>query len=222
MAGTLKDLDRTLLELEKAIIAEGPSIAKELAVNASALAQARIQKEGVAGKSYSTSQMLATLSMFNRKAAFKPTEIGSELGRGADGKLVKGGKRNDKGEIAAKAKAKKRWLWIRFPGAKKAVPVMILPGGYKELRKLNGLQTGVVDLTFTGRMFQNIKILRQEKAGSETFLAIIGATDKENKGKLAGNAKKYGNFLAPDKEEIVVLQDIQARRITEIIKRVLG
>jgi hypothetical protein len=218
----LTDLESKLAELEKEILLQGPKIAAEIAVNALALAKNRIQSEsGIVGKQYSTKPMLATLSMFNRKAGFEPTEIGSELGRDEFGKLIKGGKRNKKGEIAKKKNAKKRFLWLKFPKAKKAVPVMILPGGYKELRKLNGLQTSKVDLTFSGRMFQNLKLLEPRNSGAK-FLAVIGAKDKENKDKLSGNFIRYGDFLAPTNDETEVLQTVQLNRLRSIFQKVLG
>jgi hypothetical protein len=98
---------------------------------------------------------------------------------------------------------------------------MILPGGYKELRTLNGRQVGHVDLSFFGRMWQNTKLVDRKNQGFK-FLAIIGATTKEDKAKLAGNRDRYGDFLAPTKEELQVLQQIQLNRLTEIFRKVLG
>jgi hypothetical protein len=213
-----------LARLQEEILKEGPRIAQELAVNALALSKNRIQTEGVKGRQYSTREMLATESMFNRKKGFKPTEIEStEIGRIGKRKFVPGGFRQPTtGKVDQRgANRKKRWLWIKFPKAKKAVPVMVLPGGYKQLRQLNGLQTGFVDLTFSGRMFQNIKLLEPKSKGL-TFLAFIGATNLENQQKFFGLSRKYGRFMDPESDEINVLTQIQANRIGDIIKRVLG
>ncbi len=202
MAKGLIDLNAKLELLEQELLKAGPKLAQEIAVNALALSVNRIQTEGVEGKQYSIKPMLATVSMFNKKSAFKPT--------------VKEQKEGEK-----KKPKKKRWVWIKFPKAKKAVPVMILPGGYKELRKLNGLQTAHVDLTFSGRMLQNTKLLKFKERGAQ-FIYFIGASDKEEKVKLAGNNKKYGDFLAPTKEDIPVLQEVNVDAIEKIFKQVLG
>lgn len=220
MARDLNQFIANLTKLEEELRKQGPRIATEIAAAHIGLAVRRIQKEGLPGKSYSTSQMFATESMFNRKDRFKPTEVATELGRDAFGKLVKGGVRNKKGEVARKGR-KKRVLWIKFPKARKAVPVMILPGGYKQLRQLNGLQNAKVDLTFSGRMFQNVKVLKPARKADQYF-AIIGVDNPENKGKFAGNAKKYGDFMAPTSKEVPILQEIPQETILKIIEKTLG
>lgn len=198
----LLDLIKALDLLEKEIIKEGPKISEEVAVNASALAIHRIQREGITGKTYSTNMMFATQSMFNRKAAFKPTEVPTKGKPGT-------------------TKKKKRLVWIKFKNARKAVPVMILPGGYKQFRGLNGLQSAHVDLTFTGRMFQNVKILQTKQAGAK-FLSIVGVPDPENKAKFAGNRDRFGDFMAPTKEDQQVINTIPVKRLRTVIKKVLG
>lgn len=214
MSKSLNDLLKDLDKLEAALIKAGPKIAQEVAQNAAALAIHRIQNEGIEGKSYSTKPMFATESNFNIKDRFEPTEIATQLGFDAAGEPVKGGVRTKKGTIK-KSATKKRLLWIKFKGAKKATPVMLLPGGYKQLRQLNGLQTNHVDVTFSGRMIQNIKVLRQESKELK-FLAIVGATQKEEKDKLKANATRYGYFLDPTPDEQKILQPIPF----EIVKNI--
>ncbi len=221
---TLNDLDKRLAQLESEILKEGPRIAQELALNALALSKNRVQTTGIPGKRYSTREMLATESMFNRKKGFKPTEIEStEIGRIGKRNQVAGGFRQPgTGRVDQRgAQRKKRWMWIRFKGAKKAVPVMVLPGGYKQLRQLNGLQANYVDLTFSGRMFQNIKLLEPRNNGSK-FVAYIGGGNQETKNKMKGMNARFGAFLDPDKKDVEILTTIQTNRINEIIKRVLG
>jgi hypothetical protein len=221
---SLDDFDKRLALLESEIIKEGPRIAQEMAISALAMSRLRIQNEGVRGRQYSTKLMLATQSQFNIKARFKPTEIEStEIGRIGFRNQVAGGFRQPgTGRVDRKgATRKKRLMWIKFKGAKKAVPVMVLHGGYKELRRLNGLQTAHVDFTFTGRMFQNIKLLEPKNQGLK-FLAFIGATNLEEKQKLFGLSRRFGTFLDPESDELKVLQQIQANRIQDVVKRVFG
>lgn len=220
MPKDISELLRKFDQLEDIILQRAPDIADEIAQNAAAVVIHRIQTEGLEGQQYSTNFMLATESQFNRKSAFKATEVATTLGRDENGKLVKGGVRNSKGEIN-KRKTGKRLLFIKFPGASKAVPVMLLPGGYKQLRELNGLPSNNVDLTFSGRMFQNIKVLNKEKSGLK-FTSLIGATNQENRDKIRGHRQHYGNFLAPNRKEAITLVEIPKNRINEIFKQVLG
>jgi hypothetical protein len=213
MPKDLTDLANLFDFLEKEILKEGPAIAQEIAINGAALAIHRIQKEGVSGAQYSTNKMLATENMFNRKASFKQSLVEeTRFHRDQEGK-----KKTKNGD---EKKVVKRKLWIKFPRAKKAIPIMILPGGYKQLRELNGLQSAHVDLTFSGRMMQNIKLVAEKQEGAK-FLAVIGATTPEEKKKLYGNHAHYGNFLDPTAEEKKIINPIPLNRIRKIFDKVL-
>lgn len=216
----LNDLDRKLQQLEKNLIAAAPRIITEYAADYAALSIRKIQTEGVDAAQYSTKPMLATASMFNRKASFKPTEVATTLGRGEDGKLIKGGARTKKGNVK-KSGTEARYKWVKFPGAKKAVPVMELQGGYAELRQLNGLQTAHVDLTFSGRELQNIKVLRDAQTG-EKFTAYIGATNEENKKKLEGQNKRYGNFFKVNASDQKLLDEKAVDQFKKVVKDTLA
>jgi hypothetical protein len=217
---TLKDLDKKLQQLEKNLVAAAPRIITEYAADYAALAVREIQTEGVEGAQYSTKPMLATASMFNRKSQFKPTEVATTLGRDEEGKLIKGGARTKKGNVK-KSSTEARFKWVKFPGASKAVPVMELEGGYKELRSLNGLQTGHVDLTFSGRELQNIKVLRSDQ-NSLKFTASIGATNEENKKKLSGQHQRYGNFLKVKPADLLLLDRKAVDQFTKVVTDTLS
>lgn len=212
---SLEDLNKKLELLERNILSAAATIVTEYAADYTAVAIHSLQKEGVDGAKYSTDPMLATASMFNKKAAFKPTVVGTTLGRDDKGKLVKGGVRTKKGNVR-KSSTEDLYKWVKFPGAKKAVPVMELEEGYKELRQLNGLQISHVDLTFTGRMLQNIRVLRDEQKGFK-FLAFIGASNEENKKKMEGLNKRYGNFLKIDNQVQVTLNKKAIKQFTDIV-----
>lgn len=216
---SIDDLDKKLQQLENNLISEAPRIVSEYAVDFTALAIQRLQTDGVKGAEYSTKPMLATQSMFNRKAAFKPDVIGESLGRDETGKLVKGGVRTKKGNIK-KSGTEKKYRWVKFPGASKAVPVMELQEGYKELRELNGLQTGHVDLTFTGRMIQNIKVINNRQEGLK-FLAVIGASDEENKKKMMGMFDRFGDYLTVREQAGEQLKQNAVSKFGDIVKTTL-
>lgn len=217
---TLDDLDKKLQQLEDNLISEAPRIVLQYASDFTALAVQKLQKEGVPGAQYSTKPMLATQNMFNRKSAFKPDVIGVSLGRDENGKLIKGGSRTNKGTVRKKG-TEKRYRWVRFPGASKAVPVMELEEGYKELRELNGLQTAHVDFTFTGRMVQNIGVVSNRQEGLK-FLAVIGASDDENKKKMQGLFKRFGEYLFVQEEVGARLKQDAVIKFGNIVKSTLN
>lgn len=213
---SVDELIKRLAEFERKVIAAAPKITMEMAQNTAALSIRRLQKEGIPGKRYSTKPMLATRDQFNRIDRFKPTPIATLLGRDDSGSLIPGGKRTKKGTVN-KNTTEARVMWIKFKKAKKAVPVMILPGGYEELRKLNGLQTAHVDLTFSGRMTQNVKVL-DSKNQEFKFYSFIGVTQAEEKAKLRGNRDRYGPFLDPTEKEIEIIKPIPFNRIEKLFK----
>lgn len=98
---------------------------------------------------------------------------------------------------------------------------MYLQVGYEELRQVQGLPTNVVNLEYTGRLHQNMKVLDVIQEGTKVQ-AIVGATNEENKKKLNGLNKKFGDFLAITHEISKVIDPIPAKRIAEIIKNTLG
>ena len=235
MAKTLDDLINNLTKLEQELKNQLPKIVAEYAQSAQALVIYKIQhQDGVDNGRYSTKEILVTQSSFLQKAKFKPDVIGTTLGRDEKGKLIAGGSRlgnkkikNNKGEKINAGNIRKSATedllkWIKFPHAKKAVPVMTLPGGYRELRSIQGLQVAHVDLTYSGRMFQNIKILSTENKAEFIVIAMIGGVNKETKDKLLGNYKRFGDFLAITPKIADVVNEIPANRINEIVKTVLG
>jgi hypothetical protein len=211
----MEDISVLISKLERfeaALLGAGQSIAEEMAISAKALIVARVQREGLPDADYSTKLMLATESMFTNKSNFKPTQVGTRLGYDKEKKEVI---RNKKGTINRK-ETKPISLYIKFPKAKKAVPVMVIEGGYKEFRGIDGKQNAFVDLTLTGRMFQNWHIVDVSVIGTKC-VATLGGLDQETKNKLQGHAEKYGDdFLYPNIEEQQILNEVAFDKINEI------
>ena len=88
---------------------------------------------------------------------------------------------------------------------------------YSLKRKDKGRQVGYVDLTDTGRMWNNVQP-RLIASDSDTTTIIVGASDQQNKNKLLGQVKKRGNVLTPSDSEIA---DARAANIARI-KKYLG
>lgn len=83
---------------------------------------------------------------------------------------------------------------------RKKAPIVIdgKPGfiNWKGLRNAQGLQVERVDLTYSGRMFQNIFVIDNKIMGT-LYQAVLGGQDTETINKLRWNYARYGNFLKP-------------------------
>ena len=67
---------------------------------------------------------------------------------------------------------------------------MYLPGGYKELRHVQGMETGFVNLQYSGDLFTDFTKLTIVKD------SVVTKTSREiNKKKIEGLTKKYGQSL---------------------------
>ncbi len=195
MKKNMNDLLIALTKIENEIIESMPNIVKEYAENGLALVINRLHERGIPGESYSQRTTLVTKSVFLQKAKFKPDKVQNKTNK------------------------KKHIKFIKFPRASKAIPVMTLQNGYKQLRDIQGLQTANVDVTYTGRMIQNTKILGVENQGEGKAIAIIGGTNSEVKDKLKWNFLHYGNFLGIKKDIAEVINQIPGNRIRDIFKR---
>lgn len=87
---------------------------------------------------------------------------------------------------------------------------------YVEWRQANGLQVAHRDLTFTGRMFQNVQILGTTRKGN-TWTTIMGATDKENKDKLRWNKEREGDFFVLHPEDDKIIEALANKRLTDLV-----
>lgn len=89
---------------------------------------------------------------------------------------------------------------------------------WAEIRNAHGNQSAFVDLTFTGRMWQNTGIVDTVRVGNN-FITIIGGLDREVKDKLQWNAKRYGTFFIANEEEQKLLAEILENRLTTLIQK---
>lgn len=194
----IQKLDDTILDLEK----EMPLISEELATNAMALIIDRIQKEGLPGKSYSTNKLPAWWFADDKKI----------LNAGGRALLQK----QEKNKLRSVLKQQ----YGENIKLKKGGSVDDLDEGisYHEWRAANGLQVAFIDLTFTGRMFQNVQVLGTIRRG-DNFITILGATDAENKKKLEWNRIRFGDFFILHEEDQKIIQQLGELRVNTIIKK---
>lgn len=153
----------------------------KVAISAFSLLRQRIQESGVNAKGakfapYSTKPILVGCKTFIQKSACN-TVFGSKEKR-------------------------KSLEWRTVNGHKLA----ILPGGYKQVRELQGRQTAFVDFSVTNAMWNDINVQKSgtvSKQGDHIRgIAIIGAKQEQEKKKLAGNTKRKGDILDLSANEI--------------------
>jgi hypothetical protein len=98
-----------------------------------------------------------------------------------------------------------------------------LKAGYinwKGLRAAQGLQTSKVDLTYTGRMLQNINVIDVRVIGN-IYQAVLGGTDRETRDKLKYNRKRYGDFLKFSEQAITLARKRGNERLKELYKQIV-
>lgn len=80
--------------------------------------------------------------------------------------------------------------------------LLIVPGGYAEIRKVAGYQVAHKDFTVTNAMWRGVKVKAVTFSGSE-FAIVYGTTDRETEQKVLGHNKREGiNILLPNKKEV--------------------
>lgn len=95
--------------------------------------------------------------------------------------------------------------WVRFKGRSLAV----LPGGYKRLREIQGLETGFVNLQYTGKLSATLDI------GTINDNPAIGLTTEKSADIVEGLEKKYGVIFIPQDEEVKIAIDLAGQYIIE-------
>lgn len=197
----------TLLELSDRLnklvgYLEGPlhgEIMIKLASSALALNKQRVQEEGLDSKGqkytpYSKKPMLSGSKNMSQSAFNK----------------IAGSK---------KKRAELKWVTINNNGFASYLAVssgesfntggnrlFVIPGGYKEFRELHGRRTDFVDFTFSGRMWNNIKLV-SDRGELNSGKAVIKPTLELEKKKLEGNTKRRGEILGLSKGEEKILAD---------------
>ncbi len=117
---------------------------------------------------YSTEPMYATREQFDRGSSFKPQGKKQVVNNGQRTKKTKGPDRKS----------------------------MYLPGGYKELRNIQGKPIDKVNLTYRGDLMNSYQQTVKENE------IVQGLVSEKESLKRQGLEKKYGSVLKPQKEEI--------------------
>lgn len=122
--------------------------------------------------SYSTKPTLAGSSSFTTKSGFN--------------------------KIAGSKTKRRKLKWATISSGGKNVALFEVPGGYKQIRSLDGRQAAFVDLTRSGELKGDFSraALRQSP-----FVWLTGVRKPINSKKLQGIQEKYGNVFQPTKSE---------------------
>jgi len=114
--------------------------------------------------------------------------------------MLSGSKNMTTGAFNSIAGSKKKRAELDWKTVK-GHPLFVIPGGYKQFRELHGRQTGFVDFTLSGRMWNNIKLV-SDRAELNSGVAVIKATEDLQKKKLSGNTERRGEILGLSKAEV--------------------
>lgn len=119
--------------------------------------------------------------------------------------------------IFSSKKKRKKFDWRTLGSGSTAKRLVLLPGGYKKLRSLSGLQTSRVDLSFRGDLQRGLKLVQRKGA------VEIRLNGSKNIKKAEGNEKRFGApiFEATDVEVGLatrIIQDDINDLINEIFK----
>jgi hypothetical protein len=173
---------------------------------------------GSAIGTYSTKPMLATKKQFPQTSKFKPTVISSAISLNSN--IVTKKKSVRRGKTS-----KANWLWIKFPKASKAVPIMLLQGGYAEFKVLNNRAPAgnKVNLELFGRFrrgFANsANPAKLSKTGFEVVYSVkhTGANPAK---KVEGIIERYPNaFKLSKKEREYILEKFREIFIDAILNK---
>jgi hypothetical protein len=192
---SLADLKSKFQQLKTAVVAKLPDVAATLALSAKAIAERKIKDVGF-GALYSENRIPAWY---------------------LDGKEL-----NAAGLVYLQTKKKQD-----AKNTKTVKGIKIYPEDYgvnwKEFRNAQGLQTGHVDLTYTGFMFSNMQPVRFAPNSDGTIVqAMLGATNVEDQLKMDYNRDRYGDFVrqAISSEDDATLQNVVGEEIKKIINSV--
>ena len=82
-------------------------------------------------------------------------------------------------------------------GKREGAKTMYLPGGYKELRAVQGRPVNGVNLTYTGDLMASFKMMRGQNK------ILIGLDSEHESKKKEGLEKRYGKFLYGTRQELL-------------------
>jgi hypothetical protein len=121
-------------------------------------------------------------------------------------------------KIAGSKSKRKSLEWRTVKGNR----LFILEGGYKEVRNLEGRETGHKSFERTGEMWQNFGIVRT-KGDKTSFKVFLGGRNEDSQEKINHNTEREGiNIIGATKEEQKKVEDIYKKRLIKYINSKLS
>lgn len=199
----MKELAGRLGQLSQQINADFPQWANTvLGMTAFAMLKQRVVTKGIASdgssfKPYSSKPTLVGAKSFRTEAA-KASVFGSKDKRKA-----------------------MEWRTLNRGGS--SYRLAILPGGYKQIRTIEGSQVAHKSFLRSGEMWLSIHVQGTKQEGQGKFITTIGTeVDLSNK-KLSGNESREGKeILGVTKQEEQDLTIILDKYITNVVNRAIN
>ena len=94
-------------------------------------------------------------------------------------------------QLASSKKSRKNLDWVTIKRWGKNIRLFELKGGYKEMRRREGLQTGHKDFWFTTQMWRGFGV-KGVVRGKGKMVIKIGAKNTETQKKIDGNSAREG------------------------------
>jgi len=124
------------------------------------------------------------------------------------------------GRTLASSKSKRRqleWRTVEHKGRK--VRLFIVPGGYKQIRQIEGLQTGHKDFWFTTQMWRGFGVKRVQKTKNQVTVRL-GGTNQESQDKIDANSEREGvNIINISDSELKDLAKMVDKEIQRYINK---
>ncbi len=96
---------------------------------------------------------------------------------------------------------------------------------YKKFREKTGRQTDFVDLNYTGETMRDIGVVKTQSNNGIVETVVGPKNTKQRKGGVTteeiveGNAELYGNFLAPNEQEVKMIEGTIQKGVNDLIKK---
>lgn len=196
-----------------------------MGLTALAMLSKRVRRKGGAPdggsyKPYSTKPILVGAKSFTKQGQNLFKKSGESTKKGGGSRTV----------FERKNKDKNQWVTITRNGTH--YHLILLPGGYKEIRRIEGRQTGHKDFERTGEMWKSLGVnkdrvtkeaIKTVGLGPGIFMTEIGTSNERTNKILEGNVKREGKeIMELTKQEEVILDRIFNAYITNKVNFILN
>jgi hypothetical protein len=125
------------------------------------------------------------------------------------------------GRALASSKKKRRQLeWRTIQHKGRNVRLFIVPGGYKQIRQLEGLQTGHKDFWFSTEMWTGFGVKRVKKGRREIVVTLGGRTAASQRKIDANSAREGVSIIGLSDSELKELGKTVEIELQKYIKKV--